>query len=158
MAVHLREWLANVEELGELATLRGVHWDLEMGVITELVGRQWDKPAILFDQIPGYPPGHRVLINPLGSRNRFALAVGFPPGMGLMEMVQEWRGRSREAQPVPPHFVDSGPVMENILRGEEVDLLKLPVPRWHEGDGGRYIGTGDMVITREPQGRTGAGD
>src|SRR5207249_1300406 len=25
-----------------------------------------------------------------------------------------------------------------------------PTPKWHEHDGGRYIGTGDMVVTRDP--------
>ncbi|TAJ77563.1 UbiD family decarboxylase, partial [bacterium] len=30
------------------------------------------------------------------------------------------------------------------------DLLSFPVPRWHELDGGRYIGTDDLVVTRDP--------
>src|SRR3990172_13407391 len=69
----LREWRARAEALGELKTLKGVHWDLEIGAITEMVGRQLEKPAILFDEVPGYPPGHRVLVNALGSRNRYAM-------------------------------------------------------------------------------------
>ncbi|HLE01904.1 MAG TPA: UbiD family decarboxylase, partial [Dehalococcoidia bacterium] len=72
----LREWLDKVEGLGELRALRGVPWDLEIGVITEMVGRQWEKPALLFDDIPGYPSGFRVLSNSLGSRRRFALTFG----------------------------------------------------------------------------------
>ena len=31
-----------------------------------------------------------------------------------------------------------------------MNLQKIPVPRWHEHDGGYYIGTGDMVIMRDP--------
>ena len=30
-------------------------------------------------------------------------------------------------------------------------MLEFPVPRWHELDGGRYIGTDDLVITRDPE-------
>ena len=30
-------------------------------------------------------------------------------------------------------------------------MLQFPVPRWHELDGGRYIGTDDLVITRDPE-------
>jgi 4-hydroxy-3-polyprenylbenzoate decarboxylase len=30
--------------------------------------------------------------------------------------------------------------------------LKFPTPRWHEEDGGRYIGTGCMVIMEDPDG------
>ena len=148
----LRQWLAKVEALGELRTMRGVPWELEMGTIAELAGRQWEKPAVLFDDIPGYPAGYRVLVNPMGSRGRFASAVGFPPEMSVTEMVQEWRRRSREMKPTPPRLVDSGPVMENAMVGEEVDVLKFPVPRWHEHDGGRFIGTGDMIITKQAEG------
>ena len=41
--------------------------------------------------------------------------------------------------------------MENVERGDQIDLLKFPVPRWHEGDGGRYLGTAHLVITRDPE-------
>ncbi len=41
-------------------------------------------------------------------------------------------------------------MLENIVRDNEVDLLKLPVPIHHEDDGGRYIGTACGVVTRDP--------
>ena len=40
--------------------------------------------------------------------------------------------------------------MENVYRGDDIDLTKIPAPKWHEHDGGYYIGTGDMVIMRHP--------
>jgi len=40
--------------------------------------------------------------------------------------------------------------MQNVMNGDEVDLLKFPVPRFHAADGGRYIGTGDCVINKDP--------
>src|SRR3990172_3919709 len=115
----LRQWLAKAEEIGELETVRGAHWDLELGVITEIVGRQRGKPAVLFDDIPGYPSGYRVLVNAVSSRNRLALAMGLPPGPGEMDLVREWRRRSKETPLQPPRVVDSGPVMENADVGEE---------------------------------------
>src|SRR5690606_19677464 len=39
----------------------------------------------------------------------------------------------------------------NQVRGAEVDLLRFPAVRWHELDGGRYLGTGCAVITRDPE-------
>lgn len=39
---------------------------------------------------------------------------------------------------------------ENVLVGDAVDLFRFPAPKWHEKDGGRYIGTGCLVITRDP--------
>ena len=47
--------------------------------------------------------------------------------------------------------VAKGPVLENIDRDDEVDVLKFPVPFLHEHDGGRYIGTDDLVIMRDPE-------
>ena len=44
----------------------------------------------------------------------------------------------------------SGALLENVKTGDDIDLFKIPVPRWHEHDGGYYIGTGDMVIMRDP--------
>ena len=148
----LREWLAQVEAMGELETLKGVPWDMEMGVICEMVERERERPAIVFDEVPGYPPGFRILTNALGSRNRFSLTMGFPPGLKELEMVQEWRRRYKELKLLPPRQVEGGPVMENAFYGEGVDVLSFPVPKWHEHDGGRYIGTGDMVITKGTEG------
>jgi 4-hydroxy-3-polyprenylbenzoate decarboxylase len=54
-------------------------------------------------------------------------------------------------EPVPPAEVPTGPVMENVLTGESIDLLKFPAPKWHEEDGNRYLGTGVCVIQRDPE-------
>ena len=32
----LREWIEGVEALGELKTMRNVHWDREMGAMVEM--------------------------------------------------------------------------------------------------------------------------
>jgi 4-hydroxy-3-polyprenylbenzoate decarboxylase len=37
------------------------------------------------------------------------------------------------------------------LKEEEVNILKFPTPKWHEKDGGRYIGTGVVTITKDPE-------
>ena len=48
-------------------------------------------------------------------------------------------------------MVETGPVFENIITGDDVDLMMFPTPLWHENDGGRYIGTGTYSITRDPE-------
>ncbi|MDR7566733.1 MAG: UbiD family decarboxylase [Armatimonadota bacterium] len=147
-----RDWLRQVEALGELRVVRGASWDLEIGVITEEVQKRRNPPgpAVLFDEVPGYPAGYRVLVNTLGSPRRLALTLGLPTDASDRELVSLWRKRSREIQPIPPVEVPDGPVLENVLEGDAVDLLRFPVPRWHERDGGRYIGTGSVNITRDP--------
>ncbi len=51
---------------------------------------------------------------------------------------------------LPYQEVSDGPIFENILTGDDVDVTKFPVPIWHERDGGRYIGTGSFNVTRDP--------
>ena len=38
------------------------------------------------------------------------------------------------------------------MRGRNVDLTKLPAPYWHRKDGGPFIGSGSIVIMRDPDG------
>ena len=42
------------------------------------------------------------------------------------------------------------PVNEIVLRGDDIDLTKFPAPKFWPGDGGRYIGTGDITLTASP--------
>jgi len=145
----LRDWTANIDRLGELRTLRGAQWDLEIGIITELVMNQ-HGPALLFDDIPGYPSGYRIVANALGGLGRVALTLGLPPDQDVKTLLKLWQEKKRGLKPIPPKVVKDGPVMENVYRDGEVDLFKFPTPRWHEHDGGRYIGTGSVDITRDP--------
>src|SRR3954467_6625490 len=59
----VREWLKVVDDMGELKRIDGANWDLEIGAIAELVYRERTGaiPALLFDQIKGYPKGFRIL-------------------------------------------------------------------------------------------------
>src|SRR5215211_8499181 len=75
VANDLRAWLARVEALGQLKRLEGAHWDLELGGIAELMHRRPKPSALLFDAIPGYPRGHRVLTNMLGTVERLAVTT-----------------------------------------------------------------------------------
>jgi 4-hydroxy-3-polyprenylbenzoate decarboxylase len=42
--------------------------------------------------------------------------------------------------------------MENSRRGGDVDLARFPAPVWHKQDGGAYIGSGSLVVMRDPEG------
>ncbi len=154
MADDLRQWLEKVEALGELKYLDGADWDLEMGAITALNARRRDCPALLFDHIKGYPPGYRVLTGSTSSPRLVGLTLGVGTrysDLELIKVVREklpvWEGRFRD---YPAHEVREGAVLENVKQGKEVDLLSFPVPKWNELDGGRYVGTADAVITRDP--------
>ena len=147
----LRAWLELVEAMGELRHVKGADWDLEIGAITDLVTK---KPinswALLFDEIKGYPAGYRLLTGLLGSLPRLALTIGLDPGLKGRDFVLAWRDRLKNLTPIAPETVSHGTVLENIQSGREVNLYKFPVPRWQNLDGGRYIGTASMTVTRDP--------
>lgn len=150
----MRDWLAKVEGLGELTKVSGAHWDKEMGCIVDLLYREKAEkaPALLFDDIPGYPRGYQCLYGMLNSPARLAITLGMPTGgyPDLMDFVKAYREQRKTMKLIEPEYVDSGPVMENVLEGDQVDIFKFPVPIHHELDGGRFIGTGDCVITKDP--------
>src|SRR5215467_14544541 len=148
----IREFLARVEAAGELLRIRGAHWDLEMGTLAEIVYHaRAEPPAILFEDVPGYPKGMRLLSGATNSSKRLAITLGLPVPQHPLDVVRSYRDRMKTHQPLPPRVVQSGPVLENVDRDGKVDLWKFPVPRLHELDGGRYIGTDDLVIMRDPE-------
>ena len=146
----LREFLGAVEGIGELKTIRNADWNLEIGALTEWYAAQQKNPCLLFDRIVGYPEGYRVCTLYLASPNRTALALGMRLNEHPVRYVDRWRRRVRVSGSLPARDVKNGPVFENVDRGADVNLLKFPAPQWGETDGGRYIGTGSMVIVRDP--------
>src|SRR6266550_5274294 len=66
----LRDWIERVRDLGEMRDVRGATWDEDIGRITEMLHHTDDSPAVLFDDIPGYPSGFRILANANATRTR----------------------------------------------------------------------------------------
>lgn len=150
----LRDWLAATEAMGELQTVKGADWNLEIGAISQINYRLRPNKAQLFDEITGYAPGYRILTASLGSARRIAMTYRFPADISDHHgIVAAMRGKSlqweTEAKNFPPRIVGSGPVFEEVYQADKVNLLKFPAPIWHEHDGGRYLGTGCAVITRD---------
>jgi len=150
----LREWIARIESLGELQHVAGAHWDLEIGTLSEINYRRKPPAALLFDEIVGYPRGYRVLTGSMSNARRMAVTLGLDPSLDTASLVQELRGKPMQWEAAAPRFepevVKTGPIFENVVERCNVDLTRFPAPRWHEHDGGRYIGTGVAVVTSDP--------
>src|SRR5688572_28860192 len=147
----LRPWLAQVEKLGELREVRGADWNLELGAISELNVKQDAPPALLFDEIKGYPKGFRVLTCSTSSPARLSAILRLGVQTSHKALVEALRGKPAQWQAEAPKYdpvvVTKGAVLENVQK--EPDVLAFPSPFWHEMDGGRYIGTGCSVVTRD---------
>ena len=151
----LRTWLRDIESLGELNHVRGAHWDSELGAIAELSYRQAAPKALLFDEIVGYAPGQRVLTGSTGSSRRLGHTLRLGDDLDDAGLVDALRGKPSEwataSADFPVEVVTDAPLLENTVEGADVDLTAFPVPRWHEHDGGRFIGTGCFVVTSDPE-------
>jgi 4-hydroxy-3-polyprenylbenzoate decarboxylase len=150
-AADLREWLRQVDALGQLKVVEDADWRLEIGALTEMTCLQSrSNHCLLFDRIKDYPPGWRLVSNSLATTERTALILNLPITHLHTDLVQSWRKRSKALQLTPMREVQDGPVLENVLHGADIDVQRFPAPVWHEDDGGRYLGTGDLVVTRDP--------
>src|SRR5262252_9805620 len=74
----LRAWLREIQALGELREVRGADWNLELGAISELNVKKDLPPALLFDEIKGYPKGFRVLTCSTSSPGRLSSILRLP--------------------------------------------------------------------------------
>src|SRR4029077_11086026 len=77
----LREFIEAVEQLGALRRVDGANPQFEIGAITEVAAGRPGGPALLFDDIKGFPRGFRILTNAVTSAPRAALALGLDPSM-----------------------------------------------------------------------------
>ncbi len=149
----LRAWIETARGLDELRDVRGAHWKLELGTIAELNVKIDAAPALLFDAIPDYPEGFRVLTCSTSSPGRLSSILRLGVEKSHRALVQKLRGRPKVWQADAARFdavaAAGGPVFENEQSGTAVDLGTFPAPLWHEKDGGRYLGTGCMVVTRD---------
>ena len=109
MKQDLRRWIREAADVAELTTLEGVHWQVEMGALADHVGSQAFVPALLFDRIPGFPAGHRVLVNSLASPSRVARSAGLAPGLEPLAAVRAWKERYGEIAHRPFRVVNDGP-------------------------------------------------
>src|SRR5437763_11486069 len=159
----LREWIALLEREGELVRVSAeVDPHLE---VTEIVDRtvRAGGPALLFERPAGAQ--HPLLINQFGTEKRMCMAFG----VDSLDEIGDRLGELLELQPPEglaakvrglktlksiadsrPKVVRRGASQEVVLRGDEVDLGRLPVQTCWPGDAGPFI-TLPAVITHDPR-------
>ena len=158
----LRSFIAHLEAIGELRRIpQQVSAYLEAAEIADRAVKQ-GGPAILFENVEGYDMP--VVMNLFGTRRRMALALGVADlndigdrlrslidvkfGGGLLGLMSNLP-KLREVASLPPKRVRSGPVQHTVLRGDQVDLTKLPILTTWPQDGGPFL-TLPLVISRDP--------
>jgi len=140
----LRQFIDALSKEGLLRRVdREVDWRFELGEIARN-----NQVPLLFERIKDYP-GQRIFTNGMSSIASIGLALGLRPETRRKAIIRE--ARRRAATPVKPRVVDGGPVLENVVPASEINFLNFPVPQWSKHDGGRYIGTWHINVSRDPE-------
>jgi 4-hydroxy-3-polyprenylbenzoate decarboxylase len=133
----MRVFRERASAAGELKTIRGADPHLEIGALFELSHEHLYPPVLLFEDMKGCEPGHRILCNVRVAR--------FVVGDLTLEAVKAYRRRPKEeTEPIPPRPVNTGPVLENVDEGDAVDIMRFP----QRVNGGRG---GIILITQIPR-------
>lgn len=149
----LRGWIDALRNANELREIDAeVDWEYELGTIVRMAQGTGDGPALLFKNIKDYNGpdafSSQLFSGGQGSYSRLAMMFGLPQDTPPRELVKICRYIFNEQ--LPPVSVDTGPVKENIITGDDIDILKFPVPKWNRLDGGRYILTYAGCVTADP--------
>lgn len=169
----LREWIARIERSGDLRRIKQpVSPYLDMAEIADRTaklrrnGEPWGGPALLFEDVIDHP-GARVLMNQFGSEARMKLSLetnsldAIADRIRVLIKPETPTGLLDKLKLLPklaeigsffPKLIDRSEAAckEVILKGDKIDLSRLPVLTTWPGDGGPFI-TLPCVLTRDPR-------
>ena len=143
----MRAFLARLDQGGELLTVEApVEADFE---IAACLAETRDGPALCFRQTVRNGKAFEVPIvgNLLNGLARFAAALDCAPNEVQKRLI------AAIENPLPHHVLDAAPCQESVVESPDLEQL-LPVPRFFEKEGGRYITAGAIVARDSVSGVT----
>ena len=144
----LREFIGLCEKEGDVLRVTAeVDWDLEMTHIAKMVEEK-DGRAVLFENVKGKEGS--VFFGAFSSTKRLAMILGTSPDSTITDLSKQWMEMSI-GEVIRAKEVERGPIFENIIEGDDVNVNDIPSPRYYDKDGGRYIGTACFMVVRDPE-------
>lgn len=145
MPKDLRSFIAEVAERRP-EDIKKIDEDVEprFGVtaVAAALERQGQFPALFFSHVGDTELP--VVVNLTATYERLALALE----TDVANLVPTYA--ERQANPIAPTVVESGPVKEVVWTGVDADLTRLPIPTHNALDGGPYL-TGASLVARDPK-------
>ena len=137
-----RDFLEYLEERNDLLRIsEEVDPKYEIGAYIRKTSDQ-EGPALLFENVKGHDTS--VVGGIFACRRRLLMTLEVD-SENVYEQFDHGVGH-----PIPPRLVETGPCKDVILKGDEVDLTRLPIPTYAEGDGGPFI-THGIQISKDPE-------
>ncbi|KXA96040.1 hypothetical protein AKJ39_05150 [candidate division MSBL1 archaeon SCGC-AAA259J03] len=144
-----RMLIERLEEKGKAVRIgENIDWNLEASALFRRTHEEKEKgPAILFENVKDYP-NQRIAGGLLDTFEKVAIALGIDSDMEISEIIKIYKNRSEKK--IPPKIVKNGPVKENIILSDDVNLFEIAAPMVHGGDGGRYVSTWQFQVSKDP--------
>ena len=122
----LREYLSALENKGKLKRVKKeVDKDWEVAAVCRQLFKKipaHKRPALLFENVKNFPIF--IAVGVLGAFKEI-YAVGLETD-SIEGINRKW-DRALE-NPIAPRIVSTGPCKDNIWHGDQINILKLPVP------------------------------
>lgn len=125
-----------------------ISWEYDVTSHVTEMEKLRSNPALFFENIRG--SDIPILVNLLGTIERINLALNEKTrdAGSRITFYNEWNKRFDKE--IEPTIVNSGPVKDLTYKGSQVDLTSLPIPKFYEQDGGRYV-TAGLFLARNPE-------
>ncbi|RAK71450.1 UbiD family decarboxylase [Aspergillus fijiensis CBS 313.89] len=160
-APDFRSFLNTLRADGDLVDIyQEVDPHLEVGAIARRVSER-NAQVPLFHQVKGARDGlwrmtsnlQSLCQSPTERLGRIARGIGLPPSASWREINTKLLQAKRSCPSVASSPVlSTGPCKENKIFGDQINMMQLPAPLLHQGDGGRYVQTYGMHILQSPDG------
>ncbi len=136
----LREYFDLLEKNGDLSCVTD---EVELlGIPSILVDKEKEGKAVIIENVKGYD--HAVCNNIFGKREFLADVFQCPKEDVAIEFSKRCENM------IEPVMIETGPVQDVVLLGDEIDIEKFPFIVHSAKDAGRYI-TGGMIIAKDPE-------
>ncbi len=155
-----RNFLEELKARGELNVINEeVDYELQAAALCAMSQRV-GGPAIQFNKVKDYPglsmagsmlcgPGFIEWPQvPRRMHGRMCIALGLEANTHYSDLLETVIDRMQT--PIKAMEVESGPCQEVVIKGENVDLFKYPIPKIHDQDGGRYL-TFHVTLVRDKE-------
>ncbi|MDE2608163.1 MAG: UbiD family decarboxylase, partial [Burkholderiales bacterium] len=115
--------------------------DQDVTALVVELAAQNRHPMVVCERVDGL--GVPLATNVFASRERIARLFGVEPA-GLHAAYQQ-----RANAPIPPCYVASGPILDEVIEGDAVDLAQLPMIRHFLSDRAPYV-TNAVIVAEDP--------
>ena len=141
----LRYYLKKLQEEApeEFVTVsKEVDPKLELSGVVRKLQAEERYPAVFYEKVKG--SDLNVISNLMANRKALCIAMETSEDEVLDAYIE------REDNLIPPKIVETGPVKEVILKGDDIDLYKLPITHHCEKDSGDFI-TAGITVVKDPE-------